>query len=310
MWKDKLEYMEMLMNNNERYELLYQTYQKEMRYVLSEMVMDEREFTSMASKQLENLHLIEIEIDNQYGFLYYWEERNGHIIIPVYGYYAKSEKIMTHLFKKLANEVVQNITVEFSIHLYSHDHICLNALHMMQFGNIAETCIKEISKKPIEKLSTICIQELNKEEIKNRWIDVWGAVSQIIHHLTLSPIFYDGKEFTEEAYKEFFMNHSTHVIAASIDDKIIGIIEWNEEKNSMISQCCCSVNVGEAFVYPEFRGTGLSHQLLQYAENQAYNRDAKYMWVEHGTANPEACGFWNKFFDTYQYELIRVIERN
>lgn len=32
------------------------------------------------------------------------------------------------------------------------------------------------------------------------------------------------------------------------------------------------------------------------------------MWVEHGTANPNARGFWNKYFDTYRYELIREIK--
>ncbi len=70
---------------------------------------------------------------------------------------------------------------------------------------------------------------------------------------------------------------------------------------------CGSVNVGEAFVYPEFRGTGLSYQLLKFAEKHAYNGGARYMWVEHGTSNPEARGFWNKYFTTYQYELVRVI---
>lgn len=31
------------------------------------------------------------------------------------------------------------------------------------------------------------------------------------------------------------------------------------------------------------------------------------MWVEHGTANPNARGFWKKYFKTYQYELVRTI---
>lgn len=297
------------MNSIDRYKLLYRIYQKEMKLVLPEIVMDEQEFLLMVSEQLRNHHLIEMEIENQYGFMYYLKDRAKHVIVPVYGYYAENEKMMARLFKKLANEVIQNSSIEFSIHLYSRNEDCLRALHMMQFGNMAEICIKKISKESIETFSNICIQELNKEEINHRWTDVWSMVSQIIHHLTLSPIFYDGKEFTEETFKEFFMDYSTHVITASIDDRFIGIIEWNEEENSMFSKYCRTVNIGEAFVYPEFRGTGLSRQLLQFAENQAYNSGARYMWIEHGTANPEARGFWNKYFDTYQYELIRVVER-
>ncbi len=29
----------------------------------------------------------------------------------------------------------------------------------------------------------------------------------------------------------------------------------------------------------------------------------------HGTANPNARGFWNKYFMTYQYEFVRTISR-
>ena len=78
----------------------------------------------------------------------------------------------------------------------------------------------------------------------------------------------------------------------------------HEEANPMIADCEHSVNVGEIFVYPEYRGSGLSQQLLQFAENQAYQCGARYMWVEHGTANPEARAFWNRYFPTYQYELV------
>lgn len=35
----------------------------------------------------------------------------------------------------------------------------------------------------------------------------------------------------------------------------------------------------------------------------------KYMWVEHGTANPNARGFWNKYFTTCHYELVRRVEQ-
>lgn len=300
-----------LMENVDRYELLYQSYRKEMESFPSEICMDYIQFSSMLSRQLKDMSFIEIESDNQYGFLYYHHQKDeaAHIRVPVYGYYAENEKMMVRLFQKLANVVDMNGTNEFSISIYSHDCACMQALHTMQFGNMAEKCIKKIESEPLEPLPGTCIRELNKEEIESRWAEVWNAVNQIVLHLTKSPVFYKGEEFTEEAYRDFFMGESVHAIAALAKDRIVGIIEWNDEANPMISASQCSANVGEAFVYPEFRGTGLAKRLLRYAESAAFENGAKYMWVEHGTANPEARGFWNKYFSTYQYELIRTIVR-
>ena len=49
---------------------------------------------------------------------------------------------------------------------------------------------------------------------------------------------------------------------------------------------------------------------LQYLEvENRGEKGYKYMWVEHGTATPNARGFWNKYFLPYQYELVRTINR-
>lgn len=89
---------------------------------------------------------------------------------------------------------------------------------------------------------------------------------------------------------------------------MVGIIQWNHEPDEFVCGSEKSVNVGEAYVIPQYRGTGLARKLLEFAENRARRNGAIYMWVEHGTANPNARGFWNKYFDTYRYELIREIK--
>lgn len=43
--------------------------------------------------------------------------------------------------------------------------------------------------------------------------------------------------------------------------KLAGIIEWNVEDCEMIGREGQSVNVGEAFVYPSYRETGLAEKL-------------------------------------------------
>ncbi|MCQ2456148.1 MAG: GNAT family N-acetyltransferase [Clostridia bacterium] len=58
---------------------------------------------------------------------------------------------------------------------------------------------------------------------------------------------------------------------------------------------------------PRLRGTGLAAALLGHAEAHEAARGAEYLWVEHGTANPCARGFWNKHFATTEYEMTRRI---
>ena len=184
--------------------------------------------------------------------------------------------------------------------------IVLTAFHMMQFGNMSERCIKtlesgQISANPFE------IKALGKDEIEKNWHSIWKATESIINHLKGSPIFYPGSEFTESVYRDYFMSDSLELIAAYENGTLAGIIEWNTENCELIGNDELSVNVGEAFVYPQYRKTGLARQLLCFAQTRAMASGYKYMWVEHGTANPNARGFWNKYFETYQYELVRRI---
>lgn len=245
------------------------------------------------------------------GIMYYgcWEEDNiMHCFVPVCGYYADSETTLVRLFQRLAENIVTDKKTEFSVHLYAHDFVSINAFHLMQFGTMSEKSVKRISETMAD-IEPICeIRALTKEEIKTRWNEVWNLTNKIVTHLQKSPIFYPGKEFTEDVYREFFMDETTELIVAFHENEMVGMIEWNHEANNFICGKHMSVNVGEAYVVPEYRGTNLSAELLTKAEERAKKIGAEYMWVEHGTANPNARGFWNKYFQTYQYELVRTIE--
>lgn len=67
------------------------------------------------------------------------------------------------------------------------------------------------------------------------------------------------------------------------------------------------INVGEAFVLPEYRGKDIAQALLNYVDQDLLQNNYQYAWVEHGTANPNARYFWNKYFATYKYEMVRRI---
>lgn len=98
-------------------------------------------------------------------------------------------------------------------------------------------------------------------------------------------------------------------VAFDRQNRMIGMVETNQEPDEMIGTQVKSVNIGEIYVLPEYRGSALAKELLKYAGEYERKRGADYLWVEHGTANPNARGFWNKYFETYAYELVRKIEK-
>lgn len=293
----------------DKYDLLYQKYKKHMSKLLPDYIESEKKFESRFATVLEEMNLIALNDSClREGFLHYklWTDEFTHCHIPVFGYYAENEKTMLRLFQKLAETIVRDGMYDFSVNIYSDDVECLTAFHMMQFGNMSEHCVKILEDKNLPP-DSFKIKILDKQEIEKNWNEIWKATENIITHLKRSPVFYPGTEFTEDVYHNYFMSDTLELIVAFENDRFAGIIEWNTENCNLIGNEKCSANVGEVFVYPEYRGTGLSEKLLRFAESRAMAEGYKYMWVEHGTANPNARGFWNKYFTTCHYELVRRI---
>lgn len=295
--------------------ILYKKYEENVKKFPYMEFMCKNDFQTFIDQRLTNTKVI-IGIEKGWivGVLLYDiydVDGKKYVKIPVYGYGSKTkdeDRIIGKLFQHLAqSEVVEGITF-FSVHVYAHDNSVRELFSLMQFGTMAETCIRKVSVNH-ERQTKYHIKNLSTREITENWKYVWALTQNIIEHLKESPIFYKGEEFTEELYRSFYLNRGTNVYVAYDDsDEMIGIIESNDEGNPFICSKVKSVNVGEVYVSPKYRGTGLAQDLLYYAENFEVERGAAFLWVEHGTANPDARGFWDRYFAPFQYEMVRKIE--
>lgn len=228
---------------------------------------------------------------------------------PVWGYGAlgdNRENILSRLFHRIADDLCRKEKVHFQMKLYAHDENIVRLFSFMQFGIECEEGIC-CTDEEIGSETKIQIRELDKQEVQLRWSEIWNVLSCLIHHLQKSPVFYPGKEFTEELYKTFFMDSNTYVYVALVNNRIIGLIEANTEKSEFVGDYEECYNTGEAFVIEEYRGRGVAQALLHYVIKSLRTHGIKYLWVEHGTANPNARGFWNKYFSTYCYIMTRDI---
>lgn len=207
-----------------------------MKYLIDFPIVDSKLFEKYLLKKLKDMkHINILQESTLQGILFYecWEDKGiRHCYIPECGYYADDEKILIKLFQELAGKVVDDKKCEFMINLYAHDYESIQTFHMMQFGTMSEKCVKKISDTSNTINSLYEIRVLDKNDIENMWDEIWNNTNAIVEHLRKSPVFYPGNEFTQEVYKEFFMDDETELIAAFSDDKVIGIIEWNRERNA------------------------------------------------------------------------------
>lgn len=289
---------------------LYETYQREFRSRYQDAALTPEQFEDAFGAVLERLDKVETDGSAGRGVLFYrvWDEGSRQICaVPLFGYAASSDEVLTELFTRLSRTLVQRKSTVFQVHLYAHDTAAQRAFSMMQFGYMAETGSMALPLPSAD--SAFEIRTLTAGEITAHWAEIWAMTAGIVAHLQQAPVFYPGSEFTEEVYRDFFLDEATRLHAA-FDERgnMVGMIETNDEAETLLSPAVRSVNVGEIYVVPERRGSGLSDALLRYAAVCEAERGAAFFWVEHGTANPQARRFWGRYFETYAYEMDRTVE--
>ena len=247
--------------------------------------------------------------------------------IPFWGYGAAGTnraKVLSYLFQSLADQLSTKEKVHFEVKIYAHDEETIRLFSFLQFGILCEEgCLNY----PLGKLvsgeaqvsaviwqdgklqSQYKVREITAEEKMNRWPEIWSILQQLILHLQKSPVFYKGEEFTEEVYQSYLMEENTKVLIAENNGRIIGILCAGKDGNSFLNNGKNWYNIGDLYVDSNYRGSGLAQLLLSEMIRSLKESGFEKFWVEHGTANPNARGFWNKYFDSYLYTMTRVIER-
>lgn len=291
--------------SNDVYQLLYKHYCNEVEALKEIPLQSFSSFVeSVNEEDLQSVSLV--EEDKVLATIFYNKiagEENS-IYIPTFGYGYTSIKYFSMLFQKLlAAEIDKTTTI--NVNVYVHDEDIKRYLSLTRFGISMETCVRKIKEVPNKNIS-YPISKLDKIQLKERWQEVWPLLKLMINHLRESPVFWFGDDYTEESYIEFLNeeNVSTYVIEDC--GRIVGLIESNPEDEGFMLKGD-NYNIGEAVVYPEYRGKGLPEALLEYSEKELLKDNVHYSWVMHGTCNPNACGFWDKYFQPYTYSYERKI---
>lgn len=248
------------------------------------------------------------------GFLAFyepWNKKQGGMLAKsaLYGYGIREDQqrdqVCSLLFQHAAKHMVEQGVDEFEISVFSTDSDMIHVLQLNNFGILCTECI--MSLDVIIDVSERRKYRFGCADVSNRMVqlELLDLYHQLVHHLQCSPTFYPGYEFTDELYLEYIQDPNTKVFTARTEGRLVGMIDASVDEHHLIGTKDI-IFTGDVFFLPEERGFGGAQGLLDYVR-QYYLGQCKAFAVEHGTTNPNAIRFWDRYYNRYAYTLNRKL---
>jgi len=154
------------------------------------------------------------------------------------------------------------------------------------------------TEDPIESKSVnYSFKEMNNTELLDYKRDVIELYRNLINHLRVSPVFYHCKNFLpiEDRFTDF-LSDDMRIFTVFDRDKLIGMVSAELPVKGFAIGDPEASTMGDLFISPAYRRNGIGAVLLDYANNEFKKSGVKRIFVTHGTINPTARVFWDKYF--------------
>jgi GNAT superfamily N-acetyltransferase len=218
-------------------------------------------------------------------------------------------KITSLLFQHASEILCKKGVGNYNITVYAHDMDVISSYVLNNFGILCTDEIRMIDSPICEDFThKYTYEELSTEEIDNKAECLLVLWHELVEHLRKGPTYYSGEEFTDSAYIDYIHEEDTRVFVAKEQENIIGMIDVSKDGNNFVTKEEDTINVGDLYLKPDFRGQNVTQELLLYVTNTLKEEGVKRLWVEHGTTNPTAQRFWGKYFHQFTYTLTRKID--
>jgi len=213
------------------------------------------------------------------------------------------DRVYSKLYQAAAEKWVKEGIISHAIALYAHDKATMNSFFYNGFGLRCIDAICMLEEIVVIENSSLNYVELPKEE--------WGILLELhnllIAHLGCSPTFMSYPSINEE---EFFKRtgEDTRFFAVKDENCCIAFIKIGAEGENFACNDSSMMNICGAYCLPEYRGTGVYHNLLAYLISVLKSEGYQRLGVDFESINPNACGFWFKYFTEYTNSVVRRID--
>lgn len=255
------------------------------------------------------------EKDKMVGFLCCYEGFDNAFGTPAKGTFSpvnahaatKDNRscILKRMYQEAAKKWVKQKIAYHAIAFYAHDTVSINTMFEYGFGLRCIDAIRSMDTYECSSLQEgITFEELTKGNAKY----VRELRRLLEEHMGESPCFMYSSPEHFEKWIERKEESDSRLFVAKDGQKIVSFIEIADEGENFATEVNSMVNICGAFSIPEYRGTGISQSLINYAIRTLKSEGYELLGVDYEGFNPTANGFWKKHFTIYTNSVVRRID--
>lgn len=277
--------------------------------------------TQLASLFTDGLGALALEDGRLAGFLAFcapFDTGNGDergAAAPLYGYAADGEArgvTLGRLFTFAADILCRNYAENLRVSIYAHDRDALEVFLMSSFAMDTTDVVRPADTPvPAQAQTGLTFRELTKPELLHYREDLIALYRALINHLRQSPVFYHCRDFLpiEDRFEDF-LSDDMRIFSVFDGEHLVGMIDAEPTDIDFAASDAAARGLGDVFLAPAYRGRGIGPALLQFACASLARDGFRSLFVTHGTINPTARGFWDKYFTNYAFTMTRLIDRS
>jgi GNAT superfamily N-acetyltransferase len=231
---------------------------------------------------------------------------------PIHAHGAIKEKrdeIYKRMYQYAANKWVRHQITYHGIALYAHEQNAISALFQYGFGLRCVDAIRdmnqiELSNCYAKKGMQIEFKELYKDEIPM----VRELRKMLSDYLGESPCFMYSSEDDFNSWLQRAEQRDSRLFVALDGEKVIAFFEVQHIGENFVTWSPDMRSICGAFCLPEYRGMGISQELINYIIVTLKEEGVQRLGVDFESFNPAGSVFWLKYFDSYTYSVVRRID--
>ncbi|NLO47816.1 MAG: GNAT family N-acetyltransferase [Clostridiales bacterium] len=193
-----------------------------------------------------------------------------------------------------------------AICLYAHDREVQERLFLRGFGLRCLDAIRLAEGLSLSPVSGFEFCELSPDELPS----ILSLNHKLDEHMASSPTFILRPSDSIEAFCEKAEQSHARFFAAKTEGETVAFIKAEQDGETFICSLPGYLHITGAYCLPEYRGTGVYQNLLDFLIGILKTEGYALLGVDFESINPTAYGFWLKYFDAYTHSVTRRIDEH
>jgi GNAT superfamily N-acetyltransferase len=214
-------------------------------------------------------------------------------------------EIYARLYQAVGEKWAQAGATSHAICLYAHDKYGQEQFFRYGFGL---RCIDAI--RPMNRITAPACADYNYCELtSDQFIQIIPLNHMLDAHMAASPTFMPRPPDTELSFMDKAIRNYCRYFAAKKDDKVIAFagVAHGGETFACEMPGYTHISTG-AYCLPEHRGKGVFQNLINFIISTLSIEGYTHFGVDFESINPNAYGFWLKYFTAYTHSVVRRID--